>query len=448
MEGFCPSFVTVLNAEPKKMSGVDFAALEEKIPPPTQKIGAHATMIAGIGGTGVITVGAVLSRAAYLDGLVSSTYDMTGLAQKNGAVFSHLRIAPTTEELGPQRVGGDEADLVLAFDLLAALQDQSSKTIRTDHTALVGNGDVAVTSFFQLDRTEAGRPREGDANERLSQATGADRYAMQKGFLPVSLKAVQEAIQHNGIAVEFNQNALLVGRILAHDPALLDSFLPTPKPDGPKTLDEFIAFHTQRLSAFQNAAWAKKYNAVVSEVRARKGDGDFTMAVVNYLAKLMSYKDEYEVARLYSAPEFKEALRDTFGNKGQLRFNLAPPLFARRHPDTGHLIKKEFGPWMLKAFGALSRLKGLRGTAFDIFGYTEERRSERRMIEEYIAVITDILQLAQGHDKALAQQIAELPDMVRGYGHVKEKNMANYEARKTQLLQRLQQSKPENVAAE
>jgi len=357
---------------------------------------------------------------------------------------------------------------------LAALQDQASKTIRTDHTALVGNGDVAVTSFFQMDRTDAGRPREGEADARLSRATGGDHshfldatqravdlfgntiavnfmvvgYAMQKGFLPVSLKAVNQAIEHNGIAIEFNQNALLVGRILAHDPALLDRFLPASKPEGPKTLDEFIAFHTQRLTVFQNAAWANKYNDVVNDVRAKTGDGDFTMAVVKYLGKLMSYKDEYEVARLYSAPEFKAALEDTFGDKGELRFNLAPPLFARRHPDTGHLMKREFGPWMLKGFGALSRLKGLRGTAFDIFGYTEERKSERRMIEEYIALIKDILPLAQGHAKTLALQMAELPDMVRGYGHVKEKNMADYEARKTQLLQRLKQSKPQNNTAE
>jgi len=474
IEGFCPSFVTVLNAEPKKMSGLDFAALEEKIPRPSQKIGAHATMIAGIGGTGVITVGAVLARAAYLDGLASSTYDMTGLAQKNGAVFSHMRIAPTTKELGPQRVGNGEADLVLAFDLLAALQDQASKTIRTDHTALIGNGDVAVTSFFQMDRTDAGRPPIGEAGERLSKATGPDHsnfldatqmavdlfgntiavnfmvvgYAMQKGFLPVSLNSVNLAIEHNGIAIEFNHNALLVGRILAHDPAMLDRFLPAPKPQGPKTVDEFVTFHTERLTAFQNATWAKKYNDVVRDVRAKTGDGDFSMAVVKYLGKLMSYKDEYEVARLYSAPEFKAALQDTFGDNGNLRFNLAPPLFAKRHPDTGHLMKKEFGPWMLKAFGGLSRLKGLRGTAFDIFGYTEERKSERRLIEDYIVLINDILPLAQSQDKAVALQLAELPDMVRGYGHVKEKNMADYEARKTQLLQRLGQLNPQVIAAE
>jgi len=147
-------------------------------------------------------------------------------------------------------------------------------------------------------------------------------YAMQKGFLPVSLKSVNQAIKHNGMAVEFNQNALLVGRVLAHDPALLASFLPKPKPEGPQTLEEFIAFHTQRLTAFQNTAWAKKYNAVITDVRTKMGEGDFTMAVVKYLGKLMSYKDEYEVARLYSAPEFKAALQETFGDKGDLRFNL------------------------------------------------------------------------------------------------------------------------------
>jgi len=145
---------------------------------------------------------------------------------------------------------------------------------------------------------------------------------MQKGFLPVSLKSVNQAIEHNGIAIKFNKNALLVGRILAHDPALLDSFLPKPKPEAPQTLDAFIALHTQRLTAFQNTAWAKKYNAVITDVRTKMGDGDFTMAVVKYLGKLMSYKDEYEVARLYSAPEFKAALQETFGDKGDLRFNL------------------------------------------------------------------------------------------------------------------------------
>jgi len=478
IEGFCPSFVTVLNAEPKKTEGVDFSALEKKLPSPKQKVGSHATMIAGIGGTGVVTVGAVLARAAYLDGLVSSTYDMTGLAQKNGAVFSHMRVAQTAQELGPQRVGVGEADLVLAFDLLAALQEQSINTIKTDHTRLVGNGDVAVTSFFQLNRTDAARPPLGAAGQKLLRATGNDKgqffdathkavdlfgntiavnfmvvgYAMQMGLLPVSLTAVQSALEHNGMAVDFNKNALLVGRVLAHDSTLLDEFLPVEKPEGPKTLDEFIAFHTERLTAFQNVGWSKKYLDVVGNTRAKLNDSDFTMAVVKYLGKLMTYKDEYEVARLYSLPEFKAALTDTFGTgirtNSNLRFNLAPPLFSKRHPETGHLIKREFGPWMLKSFNVLRHFKGLRGTAFDIFGYSEERKSERRLIENYIEVIEQILPHADGVNAATALELAELPDMVRGYGHVKEKNIESYYVKQKQLLEQLSGRPREPIAVE
>ncbi len=464
MEGFCPSFVTVLNAEPAKIEASDFSVLDKNLPTPRQKTGTHATMIAGIGGTGVVTVGAVLARAAYLDGLVSSTYDMTGLAQKNGAVFSHLRIAETSFELGPQRVGAGEADLVLAFDLLAALQDQSVNAIQTDQTCLIGNSDVAVTSFFQLDRTDGARPTTEAACERLSHATGTAQtdfldatqkaielfgntiavnfmvvgFAMQKGLLPVSLKAVQSAIEHNGIAIDFNKNALLAGRVLAHDPTLLEMFTTVQKPRDLKTLDEFIDFHAERLTSFQSADWSGKYLDVVKNTRDKAGDGDFTLAVVKYLAKLMIYKDEYEVARLYSLPEFKAAIRDTFGDNGNLKFNLAPPLLSKRHPDTGHLMKREFGPWMLKAFSVLHRFKRLRGTAFDIFGYTEERKSERHLIEDYINMIERILPYADGEHAATAVELAGLPDMIRGYGHVKEKNIDAYHARKTSLLNQLQ----------
>ncbi|WP_022951051.1 indolepyruvate ferredoxin oxidoreductase family protein [Leucothrix mucor] len=463
MEGFCPSFVFVLNAEPAKPKGSDFSALAKQLPIPTQQTGAHATMIAGIGGTGVITVGAVLARAAYLDGLVSSTYDMTGLAQKNGAVFSHLRIAPDKSELGPQRVGAGEADLVLAFDLLASLQGDVSSAIHHGHTKLVGNADIAVTSFFQMDRTDAGRPNQHIVNQKLIDATGEGNsdfidattqamelcgdtiavnfmlvgYALQKGLLPVSAEALDQAIEHNGVAVPFNKNALLLGRILAHDESLLDDLRPAKKVAAPDTLDELIAFHTQRLTDFQSRRWAKRYSDIITKVQQQTGDSEFTRAVVNNLAKLMTYKDEYEVARLYSLPEFQASLRKTFGDEAELKFNLAPPLFSKRHPQTGHLMKREYGSWMMKGFNTLQKFKSLRGTPLDVFGYTDERKAERRMIQEYMDLIEAILPHAKGEQADTALTLAKLPEQVRGFGHVKEANMRSYETRKAALQKQL-----------
>lgn len=469
MEGFCPSFVTVLNAEPAKPKAADFSTLEQQLPAPTRKTGAHATMIAGIGGTGVITVGAVLARAAYLDGLVSSTYDMTGLAQKNGAVFSHLRIAPDKSQLGPQRVGAGEADLVLAFDLLASLQGDVSAAIHHGHTKLVGNADIAVTSFFQMDRSDAARPDNASVNQRLIDATGAGNsefidattqamalcgdtiavnfmlvgYALQKGLLPVSAEALNQAIEHNGVAIPFNKNALLLGRIMAHDASLLDHLRPSKKAAVADTLDALITYHTQRLTDFQSQRWAKRYTKVISAVKQQAGDSEFTRAIVTNLAKLMTYKDEYEVARLYSLPEFQESLRNTFGEGAELKFNLAPPLFSKRHPQTGHLMKREYGPWMLKAFDTLRRFKQVRGTPLDVFGYSDERKAERRLIDEYIELVQEILPQVAAETSSETRQakaalaLAKLPEQVRGFGHVKEKNMQAYELRKAELLAQL-----------
>lgn len=465
-EGFCPSFVTVLNAEPVTAALPDLGDLEGSLPTPKQRIGTLSTMVAGIGGTGVITVSAILARAAHTDGLVASCYDMTGLAQKNGAVFSHLKIANALEDIGPQRVGLGEADLVLAFDLLATIQPEAATTIRHSHTVLVGNSDVVPTAFFQMDRTDAGRPIHGAALAKLTGATGPENaffinatqvaeqlcgdaiavnmmlvgFATQKGLLPVSMASILDAIELNGIGIDLNKRAFLLGRVLAHAPEKLTPFLWPVSEAAPTNLDGILAERLPRVTAWQNKSWAKKYSGFVEKIRAAAGDGAFTQAVATNLAKLMTYKDEYEVARLYTSKAFRERLSAEFGDASDIRFNMAPPLLSKRDPQTGHLIKREFGPGMLRAFGLLARLRRMRGTALDPFKRTDERRMERNLIEEYKARVDAALPYHDGPKADIALSIAQLPAMIKGFGHVKEANIERYHTTLATLEEKLTQA--------
>ncbi|MDE2579426.1 MAG: indolepyruvate ferredoxin oxidoreductase family protein [Hyphomicrobiales bacterium] len=458
-EGFCPSFVTVLNAEPVAAPLPDLGAMESALPAPTRRVGALSTMVAGIGGTGVITVAAILARAAHSEGLAVSAYDMTGLAQKNGAVFSHLKIADQPEALGAQRVGAGEADLMLAFDLLAAIQPEAAGTIRNGHTMLVGNADVAPTAFFQMDRTDAGRPIPGAARARLTQAAGPEQaffvdatrvaeqlcgdtiavnlmlvgFAAQKGLLPVSVASIVDAIVLNGAAVELNKRAFLIGRVLAHEPDKVLSMLRADRAAAPADLDAIVADRMPRLTAWGSRGWAKRYKQFVDKTRAKAGDGAFTRAVATNLAKLMTYKDEYEVARLYSSPVFKQRLAEAFGPASDIRFNLAPPMWSSRDPRTGHLVKKEYGKGVMTAFGVLARLRKLRGTWLDPFGRSAERQMERDLIGEYQAIVEEAIAHASGEKAETALALAQLPEMVKGYGHVKEANVEKYRARLAEL---------------
>ncbi|MFV0293977.1 MAG: indolepyruvate ferredoxin oxidoreductase family protein [Paracoccus sp. (in: a-proteobacteria)] len=462
-EGFCPSFVTVLNAEPVAAELPDLGDLGSSLPHPERKAGTLNTMITGIGGTGVITVSAILARAAHTDGLAASCYDMTGLAQKNGAVFSHLKIGADKNELGTQRIGLGEADLIMAFDLLAAIQPEAVTTIRNAHTRIVGNTDVAVTALFQMDRTDAARPIKGAAASKLEQAAGKENghfvnatkvaeqlcgdavgvnlmlvgYALQLGLLPVSLAAIENAIELNGVAIALNKRAFLLGRVLAHSPEKLMPLLRREDQLPPQTLDELLKDRMQRLESWQNKKWAKRYLGFIGQVCARAGDGDFAMAVATSLARLMTYKDEYEVARLYSSAAFKEKLATEFGDAKDIRFNLAPPLFAKRDRRTGHLQKREFRAGTLKMFGLLSWMRRLRGTPFDLFGYTAERKMERQLIAEYMQEIEVALDHVDGPRSEIALQIAALPSLIKGFGYVKEKNVTRYHSELARLKEEL-----------
>jgi indolepyruvate ferredoxin oxidoreductase len=249
------------------------------------------------------------------------------------------------------------------------------------------------------------------------------------------------------VQVELNKRALGYGRLWIHEPQAVEKLLtpgsgtaPATAPEE-QTLDDLVKAHEQFLTEYQNPAWSTRYTALVARVRLRERqvcgrEGTFSKAVAANLAKLMSYKDEYEVARLYGLPSFKAQLASTFEGVQGLRLNLAPPLFSRKDPDTGYLLKREFGPWIFSAMRFLAALRGLRGSAFDVFGKTTERRMERALIEEYESLVDELLGSLTEDRLALAEEVARVPEKIRGFGHVKERNVATARAQWAALLLR------------
>ncbi|CAN5409652.1 indolepyruvate ferredoxin oxidoreductase family protein [soil metagenome] len=471
VKGFCPSFVTVLDAEPRKPKKAQLDGEADMMFPDPAIVplhdGAYNIMISGIGGTGVVTIGALLAMAAHLEGKSTSVFDMTGLSQKNGAVFSHLRIADRNDDLGAQKLGIAEADLALAFDAVAGLAKEPAMTLSAERTKVVVNARVTPTPAFQRNpdlTLDQGllihRLRKMSAQLHGVDATGLGLallgdtiaanlfmlgYACQLGLLPVSAQAIERAVEINGVAIPFNKAAFALGRLQAVDPARIEKavvshvqeldFTPLTK------LADIVAHRTQLLTEYQNAAWAQRYRDLVdvvakAETLATPGKDALSVMVARNFAKLMAYKDEYEVARLHADPAFKQQLKDAFEDGAKLRYNLAPPLFSKRDPETGHLLKREFGPWMGKAFAFLTRFKGLRGTPFDIFGYTEERRMERGLIDHYEAQMQMIAGRLTAANHAVAVELASLPAQIRGYGHVKEANVEKVRALEPMILKK------------
>lgn len=457
VKGFCPSFITVLDAEPRKPKKAAIGdSLSSPLPTPSLAPlnGSYNIMVSGIGGSGVVTIGALLAMAAHLERKACSVFDMTGLSQKNGAVYSHVRIAATNEAIGSQKLGLGEADLALAFDTVAALSKEPAITLNAERTQVVANLRVTPTPAFQrnpdlsldadvlvgklsvaaqsvhgVDATGLGLALLGDTIAANLFLLG---YASQLGLLPVSPEAIERAVEINGVSIEFNKSAFSLGRLQAAIPekiAVLVSQMG--KQEVVKRLSSFEAILEHRigmLTKYQNANWADRFRRVVTKVasaeaRIAPGKSALAIAVGRNLAKLMTYKDEYEVARLHTDPEFLAKLAETFEEGARYRYNLAPPLFSKRDPKTGHLIKKEFGSWVVPVFRLLARMKVIRGTPLDIFGYTAERRMERGLIETFISEFEDISNNLNSYNYQIAIRIAELPEQIRGYGHVKEENV-------------------------
>jgi indolepyruvate ferredoxin oxidoreductase len=456
VEGFCPSFVTVHGGKLKRNSkaavqadGNIFADLP--LPHREEMTGPFNILVTGIGGTGVITIGALLGMAAHLEGKGCSTLDFTGLAQKNGAVMSHIRIAPAPEDISAVRIAPGGADLLLGCDIVVANSPAALSRVECGVTRGIINADLQPTASFvinpdinfeQATMEDALRGAIGGHKLDILDATGIASalmgdsiatnpfllgYAFQNGSIPLSLEAILKAIDLNGVAVDMNKQAFLWGRLAAHDISRVRTatqFRSQPAKEI-KALDELISHRSEILKNYQNQAYADHYLQVVrqvgaAETKAAPRSTELTETVAKNLFKLMAYKDEYEVARLYSNGAFAAKMAENFEGNFRLRYHLAPPTFAQRDKVTGRLRKKEYGGWIIHAFRMLARLKFLRGTKFDPFGYSAERRAERRLIDDYEATILRRVSSLRPAEISIMTRLASLPEGIRGYGHIKD----------------------------
>jgi indolepyruvate ferredoxin oxidoreductase len=459
VEGFCPSFVTVHGGKLRKPQRPDQNQAFATLPEPTLPGLDHPfnILLPGVGGTGVTTVGAMLGYAANLEGKGCSVLDQAGLAQKFGPVVSHIRIAARQEDLFAVRIAAGEAHLLLGCDLLVAAGPDAIAKLNNDKSYAVVNSQQTPTAEFTRN-PDAEFPAEA-MMQTIREAVGADKthfvqatdlatklmgdsiasnlfmlgYAYQLGLIPLTSKAIEKAIELNGVAVSLNQQAFLWGRRAAFDlPAVQKAANPqaiAQQEPLELTLEQRLAKNVQILGEYQNQAYGKRYLALVDKVleaERRLFPGEqpaLTEAVAFNYFKVLAYKDEYEVARLYSNGEFTRQLQAQFEGDYRLEFHLAPSWLAKRDPNNGAPRKRSFGPWMVKAFDVLARFKFLRGTAFDPFGRSLERRQERELIDSYVGDVELILQHLNAGNRHTALSLARLPERIRGYGHVKESAM-------------------------
>ena len=456
-KGFCPSFVTVEGGKLKKPKKGQGPALDQQALLPLPVVPAADTawgiVVAGVGGTGVITVGQLLGMAAHLDGKAVITQDAAGLAQKGGATWSHIQIAERPDAIFTTKVDTAKADLIIGCDAIVAANKTTLSAMHPQRTFVALNSHSTPTASF-VTNTEWAFPA-GACESAIAQAVGKDHFASfdaeqiatavlgdsiytnplllgfawQKGRIPLSHAALMRAMELNGVQVANNQAAFEWGRRCAYDlPAVQALFKATQVIEFVKrpSLEETVTKRVEFLTAYQNAAYAEQYHRFVRRVQAAEtplgGDLALTKAVAKYLFKLMAYKDEYEVARLHTDGTFRAKVDAMFEGDFKLNYHLAPPLLASRN-DKGELQKKQFGPWMYRAFKVLARLKGLRGTALDIFGYTEERREERALVRDYRRDVDSMLVTLDAGNRDTAAALARVPEQIRGYGHVKARNL-------------------------
>jgi indolepyruvate ferredoxin oxidoreductase len=465
LNGFCPSFVTVEGGRLRRGKGLETdEAGEPPLPMPVSTEQPFGILVTGVGGTGVVTIGALIGTAAHVDGKGVTVLDMTGLAQKGGAVFSHVRICDDPDAIHAVRIATGEADAVIGGDVVVTASNEALAKMQPGRTRVVVNCAETPTSDFTrdpdwqfpLDKMQgaiSATLRNGDLHS-LDATTLATRlmgdaiytntfllgYAWQLGLVPVSFAAIDRAIELNGAAVDTNRKAFLWGRRAAHDPDAVARLVAPAAPAAPETVDDLVARRVAFLTAYQDEAYAARYRTLVDKVRAaeaRLGSTRLAAAVARHYFKLLAIKDEYEVARLYAESDFLDRVKETFEGEYELRFHLAPPLLARPDPATGRIRKREFGPWTLTAFKWLAKARRLRGTAWDVFARLPERRLEREVLAEYEADVAAILARLSPATLDTALELASLPEKMRGFGHVKAKNVAAARAQRARLRQRL-----------
>jgi indolepyruvate ferredoxin oxidoreductase len=464
-KGFCPSFVTVENGSLRKRAPVDLSGIgdlpEPVSMPPLDR--PYNIAVGGVGGTGVLTIGALLGMAAHIEGKASMILDMSGLAQKGGAVLSHVRLSKNTADVTCSKIVTGTADLLIGADEVVAIAKETitlcdaSRTIGIINTHLIPIADFIQNRDFDfqrgsvnlvlenalrrdsafLDFTKAAEALLGDTIATNMMMMG---YAYQKGLLPVGAAAIEQAIELNAVSVKMNTEAFRLGRLAAADPARLAAMM-TDEVDHPKTLDQMslddvIAHRAQFLTNYQNAAYAARYRNLVDQVRKVADNGGYGEALpravaINY-AKLLAYKDEYEVARLYTDGSFEKNIRDQFKGGFKLTFNLAPPMLPGVD-SSGRPRKRAFGAWMMGVFRLLAKFRFLRGSMFDPFGYSADRKLERNLIAGYEQDVVTAVKLLSPATFDIAVELLSLPGQIRGYGPVKEKSVADAKLRYGQL---------------
>ena len=483
LDGFCPALVTVHGARPRKAEikhEEDFPVLSR---PEVPVIGSkpYGILVTGVGGTGVVTIGAVLGMAAHLEGKGCGSIDMAGLAQKGGAVYSHVKIGSCPEDIHAIRVAAGEADLVLGCDLVVSGTKKVLAAVRRNETGFVVNtaeifpGDFTHNPDFSLNPQrikQAIRDAAGDtvsfldatgiATALLGNSIAANMFmlgfAWQKGLVPLDDSSLLHAIALNGEAVEMNQAAFLWGRREAAYSGAVEAVAAplrrnTAMQAPSRSLGEVIERRAAFLTAYQDEAYAKRYRAFVKQVEKAElakvpGCQDLAKAVARNYFKLLAIKDEYEVARLYSDGTFAKQIAASFEGETRLEFHLAPPVLGRKN-EKGEAIKSAFGPWIMPLFRLLARLKGLRGTVFDIFGYMSERRAERQLIVDYEILLREILANLCPANHAVAVALASIPEKIRGYGHVKTRHVQAAKAEEQGLLEQFRAGPaPVKLAAE
>jgi len=476
VNGFCPSFVTVEGGtlrKPKKAEAGEFPTLPE--PPRAPTAVPYGILVTGIGGTGVVTIGALIGMAAHLEGKGCSVLDMTGLAQKNGAVVSHVRVADTPEQLHATRIAAGEAKLVLGCDILTGVgYDALAKMQKGVTKALVNSALVMPAGFtrdpdlafpvgsMEREIEDAVAPGDAEFLDATKLATGlmGDSiatnlfmvgFAYQRGLLPVGETAIVRAIELNGTAVDANKQSFRWGRLAAVDPArVAAAAIPMATPETQRlseSLDEMITRRAKFLTDYQDAAYARRYTDLVAKVRAAEtakiaGTTALTEAVARYYFKLLAIKDEFEVARLYAETDFAARVAAQFEGDYKLTFHLAPPVFNKPDPLTGEAKKSIYGPWMLSAFRVLAKLRRFRGGPLDVFSKTVERRMERALIGEYETLVAELLGALATHNHSLAVELAQVPEHIRGYGHVKDRHVEAAKKKEAELLAAFRAAKP------
>ena len=491
VNGFCPSFVTVHGGKLRKAEkpkhgggqGDDIEQLFARLPVPAVAQSEHPynILLTGIGGTGVLTVGAILGMAAHVDGKASSVMDVTGMAQKGGSVLSNIRIAKLDAGLYTPRLWQDSTDLLLGCDLVVSAGPVALSTLRAGTGHVVINSDVVPTAQFQtnqkIDFNQAAMLatlRKHAGADHLHEVDGTDLtlklmgdsigtnifmlgFAAQKGLLPISLAALEEAIRLNGVAVKVNLQTFNWGRLAAHDPATVLARAKAARGDAQpeplsQTLDQVIARREKLLTDWQDAAYAQEYRVFVDKVRAAEkaklgaSSTGFTETVARVLARLMAYKDEFEVARLYSNGDFQRRLQGEFEGGYKLRLYMAPPLISKRN-EKGELIKRSFGSYMFFMFAWMTRFKFLRKTPLNIFGMSAERKMERALIPEYRNLVDRVLGRLSPQNAAEATELVRIYEDIKGYGHVKERNCKAVKEQEAKLLQRYENPAEVVVAA-